>query len=242
MEATRIILPKTNPDIAFEYTNSFVKELSKTKEYKIAQKYREKKYKIEDIALKVEIALTVPMIISLFLSFFVNKSNEFIIKSLQITIIVIYILIIMFFYYTEKMFDKKMEDYFRLVKNEAYDHRLDADWLLKKNRTKYNCINSWYLKDIDKIIKWSKEKDVSFVLNEKYKDEPYDHKVSICMCRDGKIIDQMEWNTYELDTENIKILLSTPGAMNFTFLDISFWGNRRKFKKYLEFEKRKNKL
>ena len=241
MEITKIILPKTNPDKVFEYTNNYIKELSQTKEYKIAQKHLKRKCEVEKILSKTEIIAGILAILSIFLAFLINQSNEIIIKSIIAIIISTSILVIVALIYAVKNLDKKIEKYFELVKDKAYDYRLDEELLLMENRKKYDCIDGWYLEDIDKIRKWSEKKDVSFVLYKEHDDEEnyLYNEISIHMCKDGKVIDEIKWDSDELSVENTNILFSVPGSMNFTFLDKLFWSSKSSLNKYLEFSKRR---
>ena len=241
MEITKIILPKTDPDKVFEYTNNYIEELSQTKEYKIAQKYLKRKCEVEKILSKTEIIAGILAMLSIFSAFLINQSNEIIIKSIIAIIISTSILVIAALICVVKNLDKKIEKYFELVKDKAYDYRLDEEWLLMENRKKYDCIDGWYLEDIDKIRKWSEKKDVSFVFYKEHDDEEnyLYNEISIHMCKDGKVIDEIKLDSYELSTENINILFSVPGSMNFTFLDKLFWSSKSSLNKYLEFSKRR---
>ena len=243
MEIKNIILPKTDPDKVFEYANDFVKKLSKTEDYKIAKIYQKRKNKIVDIKEIVERVCAVILMFSFFIIFFIIMASEFITKpnkiaiiSIATIIILISILIIAAFNYIVKKLSKKIENYFKLVQDKSYEHRLYAKDMLNENRTKYDCIHSWYLEDIDKIRNWAKKKDVNFIIN-KEEDRPY-KEISIYMCKNGITIDKLRLHLYDYD-EEMKSILSQPGSIDFTFLDEEFWESKASFDKYLEFSERR---
>ena len=227
MEVTKIIAPKTDPEVVRQRAQEYIDNLVKSDEYNQMSEYNKKLTYIVD-TWDTRFNLLWIGVFMIFVSIFFCCSSTLIYKIFGGIVIAA----VMIFY---------IYDIYIFIKREKYEKLLDDyNWSLHKKNPEYMVSDVfdedrfWNYGDllyIEHIRKWAEMTDVSYII--KYDPEDYrDKDLYIYQCKDGQIIDKIHLFSWHVDNEVIDNLLKTPGTIDLSFMDDEFWaGNTPYYEK-----------
>ena len=233
MERTRIILPQTNPDKVDKYINNYIKRISRTMDYQEALYCKEKKEKIMDISETIFPGVAIILLLTLIIISILAPQNEIFFTGLAFIILIIFATPVIVINFKIYKYNKIVNNYFNLISKQAHQYMMNNSDIFEQNRDKYDCTNGHWLMEIDILREWAQQEGVTFIVDREKTDNSY-KDLYIYMYKDGILIDNIHlfsWNYNESDFES---LLSTPGALDFSFIDKKFWVTEENLKNFLK--------
>lgn len=231
MEVTKIIAPKTDPDVLRELAKNRIEEIRKKPAYQTALDVKTKRDRVFDYTYSNACWYN-PLYatIAMFLSIFFLFNNTSIIVKVIGGIVISYAITAMiagFYYFWQlHVYDSVLNTYKDSIKSQLHEYMISDIF----DDDQHNFINCGCIIDIDNLKKFIEDEDVSYIIThpiatkERYIDELERKSVLLCKIRDGQIIDQMEIYSFRYDHcfEKESWIISN-GAIDLSAIDDHFW-------------------
>lgn len=227
MEITKIIMPKTDPDVLRELANKRLEEIRSTQEYKDILEIKTKHNKIE--ALYVNISYPILAFIAYIiigLSALISVENEFIYTLFSFSIALFMVALIItaacLFYKMSKL-KEKIDTYTDSIE-DLLDEYMISDVF---EDSKYNFVNCGYIIDIDHLKEFIKDENASYIITHPIAAHDWHiqdyckNDIILCKVNNGIVTDKLELDgLYEND---IKDIITENNELNLTYMDKNFW-------------------
>lgn len=232
MNITKIIMPKTDPDILRELAKKRIEEIRKEPEYQEVLDIKNKYDKIfdytySDLCWYHPVYLILSLLIGIFLMTLPNIIGK-IFASIFISYAITAMIVAFYSFWQIHAYAKVINTYKNTIKDRLNEYMISDIF----DDSKYNFINCSCIIDIDNLKKFTEDKDedVSYIIThpvaikERYIDEIEQEAVLLCKIKDGRIIDKMEIRSFRYDhLFERKSWIISNGIIDLSAIDDHFW-------------------
>ena len=226
MEANKIILPKTDPDVVLKYAEAFLNKLQATEEYNKSKKYKEENELIEFTFSTTMVIALILLVLSLVLCLKAEGTRFVaVLTKFMLGVTLTWIVFGVFGLQIKRGLNKKhIERYKDSIKYSGFYYHI-GDFFAPVSEEK-TWRWRWY-RDLRTLKKCAEMDGVTYVLTrttEMFEKKIYTDEVIISCIKDGKIIYKQE--LFVLDDYNEKGLneiTKSPGVLDFSCYDEEYW-------------------
>lgn len=240
MEITKIIMPKTDPDVLRELAKKRIEEIRKEPVYQEVLDIKNKHDKIFNYTY-CDLCWYNPLFatLSIFIGMCLIATSNIIGKifaSIFISYAITAMIAAFYSFWQLHTYDKVIKTYKDTIKDRLHEYMISDIF----DDDKHNFINCGCIIDIDNLKKFTEDEDVSYIIThpvatkERYIDELERKAVLLCKIKNGQIIDQMEIYSFRYDFERNSWIISN-GAIDLSAIDDHFWAGETPY-----YEKEKN--
>ncbi len=228
MKITKIIMPKTDPDVLRELAKNRIEEIRKEPTYQEVLDIKNKRDKIydytyDDLCWYNPIYATVSIFIGMFLLAIPSIIGK-IFAIIFIGYAIMSMITLFYRFWKLHIYDKVIETYNDTISDRLHEYMISDIF----DDDEYNFINCGCIIDIDNLKKFINDENVSYIIThpvatkERYIDELERKAVLLCKIKDGQIIDQMEIYSFRYDFDRESWIISN-GAIDLSAIDEHFW-------------------
>lgn len=242
MNITKIIMPKTDPDVLRELAKNRIEEIRKEPTYQEVLDIKNKHDKIfyytyGDLCWYNPVYATLSIFIGIGLITIPNIIGK-IFASIFISYSITAMIAAFYSFWQLHIYDKVIKTYKDTIKDRLHEYMISDIF----DNDQHNFINCGCIIDIDNLKKFIKDEDVSYIIThpiatkERYIDKLERDAVLLCKIKNGQIIDQMEIYSFRYDHcfERESWIISN-GAIDLSAIDDHFWAGETPY-----YEKEKN--
>lgn len=227
MEITKIIMPKTDPDVLRELASKRIQEIRKTPAYQEASNYRDNIQKINDClygscGTTITYLLFPLCIISIYF-----LAMETLISNIAATVLVAFVIfwVIFLFYglYKQHVYEKLIENYEETIDDQLQEYMISDVF----EDSKYNFVNCGYIIDIDHLKEFIKDENASYIITHPIVAHDWQiqnyckNDIILCKVNNGIVTDKLELD--DLYGLNIKDIITENNELNLSYIDKNFW-------------------
>lgn len=230
MNITKIIMPKTDPDVLRELASKRIQEIRKTSEYQEVSKYHDNIQKITDRiygswGTAITYSLFPIVLISLY---FLEMDTLFgnIIATIILSFILIWVGILIYSLYKIHVYEKLIEKYKDSIDNQLHEYMI-AD--IFEDDIKYNFINCGSIIDIDKLKKFTADdENASYLITHPVTVHKNDLEwfqqsdTLLCKIVNGQIVDQLQLYSFSYSIDEGKWSIKD-NELDLSYIDERFW-------------------
>lgn len=228
MEITKIIMPKTDPDVLRELANKRLEEIHSTQEYKDILEVKTEHDKTEDLYANVStypiLVFIAYIILGLTAIIFIGNKVTHVIFSFSILLFMVAIIIITaYLFYKMSRLKEKIDTYTESIEDLLEEYMISDVF----DDSKYNFINCGYIIDIDHLKEFIKDENASYIItnpiaaHEWHIQDYCKNDIILCKVNNGLVTDKLELDgLYGIDIKNI---ITENNELNLSYIDKNFW-------------------